>query len=121
MSVQWAQFPQSGRMQDWQILHDTLACFSTLILSLRPSSFVGDVLFRRVVDVAANESSWDRCYDFKNIFAEKNAKKLAFLTQNKAKLCKILIITFFLNFFAENCQKLQKIVIIASTPGIDII
>jgi hypothetical protein len=26
--------------------------------------------------------------DFKNIFAEKNCEKLAFLTQNKAKLCK---------------------------------
>jgi hypothetical protein len=37
--------------------------------------------------------TWDRCYDFKNIFAEKNCKKLAFLTQSKAKLCKILIIT----------------------------
>jgi hypothetical protein len=28
---------------------------------------------------------WDRCYDFLNIFAEKFFKKLAFLTQNKAK------------------------------------
>jgi hypothetical protein len=36
----------------------------------------------------------DRCYDFLNIFSPKNsAKILAFLTQNKAKLCKILIIT----------------------------
>jgi hypothetical protein len=37
---------------------------------------------------------------------------LAFLTQNKAKLCKNLIITLVLeknaNFFAENCQKSQK-------------
>jgi hypothetical protein len=44
------------------------------------------------------------------IFSPKNsAKKLAFLTQNKAKLCKILIITLVFekngNFFAENCQK----------------
>jgi hypothetical protein len=60
----------------------------------------------------------DRCYDFKNIFAEKNAKqiakKLAFLTRNKAKLCKILIITLVFEktpFFrrklakiAENCD-----------------
>jgi hypothetical protein len=30
----------------------------------------------------------DRCYDFVNIFAKKIAKKLAFLTRNKAKLCK---------------------------------
>jgi hypothetical protein len=28
--------------------------------------------------------SWDRCYDFLNIFAEKVCKKMAFLTQNKA-------------------------------------
>jgi hypothetical protein len=59
---------------------------------------------------------------FKNIFAEKFSKKLAFFTQNKAKLCKILIITLVFeknaNFFAENCRKSQKIVIITSTPGI---
>jgi hypothetical protein len=46
---------------------------------------------------------------------------MAFLTQNKAKLCKMLIITLVFeknaNFFAENGQKLQKIVIITSTPG----
>jgi hypothetical protein len=46
---------------------------------------------------------------------------MAFLTQNKAKLCKILIITLVFeknaNFFAENRQKSQKIVIITSTPG----
>jgi hypothetical protein len=29
---------------------------------------------------------------FKNIFAEKFSKKLAFLTQNKANVCKMLII-----------------------------
>jgi hypothetical protein len=56
------------------------------------------------------------------IFSLKNtAKKLTFLTQNKAKFCKILIITlvFAKNayFVAENCQKLQKIVIITSTRG----
>jgi hypothetical protein len=56
------------------------------------------------------------------IFSPKNsAKKLAFLTQNKARLCKMLIITLVFeknaNFFAENCQKSQKIVIITSTPG----
>jgi hypothetical protein len=46
---------------------------------------------------------------------------MAFLTQNKAKLYKILIITLVFEknakFFAENWQKLQKIVIITSTPG----
>jgi hypothetical protein len=56
------------------------------------------------------------------IFSPKiSAKKLAFLTQNKAKLCKNLIITLVfeknVNFFAENWQKSQKIVIITSTPG----
>jgi hypothetical protein len=56
------------------------------------------------------------------IFSSKNfAKKMAFLTRNKAKLCKILIITLVFeknaNFFADNCPKSQKIVIIASTPG----
>jgi hypothetical protein len=56
------------------------------------------------------------------IFSQKKiAKKLAFLTQNKAKLCKILIITLVFdknaNFFAENCRKSRKIVISPSTPG----
>jgi hypothetical protein len=54
---------------------------------------------------------WSQCYDFKNIFAEKIAKQLAFFTQNKAKLCKILIITLV---FEENAnffrRKLSKIV-----------
>jgi hypothetical protein len=47
-------------------------------------------------------------------------KKLAFLTENKAKLCKNLITLVFeknVNFFAENSQKSQKIVIITSTPA----
>jgi hypothetical protein len=43
---------------------------------------------------------------FKNIFDEKFSEKLALLTQNKGKLCKILIITLVIeknaNFFAEN-------------------
>jgi hypothetical protein len=57
------------------------------------------------------------------IFLPKNsAKKLAFFTQNKAKLCKILIITLVFkknaNFFAENCRKSQKIVIITSTSDL---
>jgi hypothetical protein len=64
----------------------------------------------------------DRCYDFGNIFAEKFCEKIGVLTQNKAKICKNLIITLVFeknaNFFAKNCQKSQKIVIITSTPGI---
>jgi hypothetical protein len=47
---------------------------------------------------------------------------MAFLAQNKAKLCKILIITLVFeknaNVFAKNCQKSQKIVIITSTPDV---
>jgi hypothetical protein len=55
------------------------------------------------------------------IFSPKNsAKKMAFLTKNKAKICKILIITLVFekhaNLFSENCQKTHKIVIITSTP-----
>jgi hypothetical protein len=46
---------------------------------------------------------------------------MAFLTQNKTKLWKILIITSVFeknaNFFAENCRKSQKIVIKTSTPA----
>jgi hypothetical protein len=47
----------------------------------------------------------------KNIFGKKIAKKLAFLNKNKAKLCKILIITLVFNknanIFAENWQTSQ--------------
>jgi hypothetical protein len=51
--------------------------------------------------------------------SKNSAKKLAFLTQNKDKVCKILITTLVFEknaiFFAENCLKKQKIVIITST------
>jgi hypothetical protein len=54
------------------------------------------------------------------IFSPKNSvTKLAFLTQNKAKLCKILIITLVfgknVNFLDKNCRKSQKNVFM--TPG----
>jgi hypothetical protein len=53
------------------------------------------------------------------IFSPNNsAKKLAFLTQHKAKLCKILIITLVFEKNAIFCQKWQKIVIITSTLGV---
>jgi hypothetical protein len=60
------------------------------------------------------------------IFSQKKiAKKLAFLTQNKAKSCKFLIITLDFEknaiYFAENWQKSQKIVIITSTPDHNIV
>jgi hypothetical protein len=58
---------------------------------------------------------------FKIFSPKKSAKKLAFLTQNKAKLCKNFIITLVFEknakFFDKNWQKSQKIVIITSTPG----
>jgi hypothetical protein len=54
---------------------------------------------------------------------KKIAKKLPFLTQNKAKLFNILVITLVFekdaNFFAENWEKSRKIVIITSTPDLD--
>jgi hypothetical protein len=36
-------------------------------------------------NLAGKNGIRDRCYDFLNILAEKFCKKLAFLTQNKAK------------------------------------
>jgi hypothetical protein len=49
------------------------------------------------------------------------AKKLAFLTQNKDKKCKNLIITLVFeknaNFVGEKWQKSQKILISTSTRG----
>jgi hypothetical protein len=56
---------------------------------------------------------WDRCYDFLNIFAKKFGKKLAFLTQNKAELCKILNITLVfekkLHFLPKIVKNLRKL------------
>jgi hypothetical protein len=49
---------------------------------------------------------WDRCYDFKIFPPKKIAKKLAFSTQNKAKLCKILIMTLV---FEKNTNFSPKI------------
>jgi hypothetical protein len=66
----------------------------------------------------------DRCYDFLNIFAEFFGEKIGvFDSKNKANSCKKLIITLVFEknaiFFAENCLKSQKNVIITSTPGVD--
>jgi hypothetical protein len=64
----------------------------------------------------------DRCYDLK-IFSPKNLTKiLAFLLKLLLVFCKKVIITLVFeknaNFFAENWQKSQKIVIITSTPDL---
>jgi hypothetical protein len=49
-------------------------------------------------------------------------KNAIFVAENCQKLQKILIITSVFeknaNFFAENCQKLQKILIITSAPAL---
>jgi Na+-translocating ferredoxin:NAD+ oxidoreductase RnfG subunit len=57
------------------------------------------------------------------IFSPKNlAKILAFFAQSAATFCKNLIIKLFFeknaNFFDQNWQKSQKILIITSTPGL---
>jgi hypothetical protein len=54
-------------------------------------------------------------------FLKYFCRKIGVFGSNKAKLCKMLIIitlVFEKNaiYFTENCQKLQKIVIITSTP-----
>jgi hypothetical protein len=68
------------------------------------------------------QKTWDRCYDFLNIFAEKLSKKnWRFLLELLLDFAKIVIITLVVeknaNSFAENWGKSQKIVIITSTPG----
>jgi hypothetical protein len=50
----------------------------------------------------------DRCYDFKNIFAEKFSEKIGVLTQNKAELCKKLIVTWVFKINAIFCPKIVK-------------
>jgi hypothetical protein len=74
----------------------------------------GKIVFFREIDYR----KLDRCCDFKNIFVKKMA---GFFTQNKAKLSKNFIITLAFeknaNFFAGNCRKSPKIVIITSTPA----
>jgi hypothetical protein len=66
-------------------------------------------------------SSWDQCYDFLNIFAEKFSEKISVFDSKQSQILKKLIITLVFeknaNFFAENWQKSQKIVIITLTPG----
>jgi hypothetical protein len=65
---------------------------------------------------------WDRCYYFLNIFAEKFSEKIGVFCSSYCQFCKNCDhnIGFWekRQFFAENCQKSQKIVNITSTPGI---
>jgi hypothetical protein len=61
-------------------------------------------------------ASLHRCTDFLNIFAEKFGEKIGvFLHKTKQNLKKLIITLVFeknANFFAEDWQKTQKIVII---------
>jgi hypothetical protein len=86
---------------------------------------ISDLEIRISGDLPPPSMTWDRCYDFLNIFAEKFGEKFGVFTQNKAKVCKILIITLVFeknaNFFAENCRKSPKILIITSTPAANVI
>jgi hypothetical protein len=111
------------------LLVDTLPCTKldlldsttfvlTFVLKIhRPRNFYIILVGKACVIVTR-----DRCYDFLNIFAEKIGEKIGVLTQNKAKLCKILIITLVFvknaNFFAENLEKSQTIVIITFAPDL---
>jgi hypothetical protein len=62
----------------------------------------------------------DQCYDFKNIFAEKFSEKIGVFYSKQTQILKKLIITLVFkknaNFFAQNWEKSQKIVIITSAP-----
>jgi hypothetical protein len=64
----------------------------------------------------------DRCYDFENIFAEKFSDKICVFYSKQSKIMQKFDhnIGFWekRQFFAENCQKSPKILIITSTPGI---
>jgi hypothetical protein len=63
----------------------------------------------------------DRCYDFLNISAENFSENIVVFCLNYTKFLHKFDhnIVFFekRQFFAENWQKSQKIVIITSTPG----
>jgi hypothetical protein len=101
----------SGRGSETELSDSVSASVSVVSDSELPASKLATTLL----------VTWDRCCDYLNIFAKKFSEKLAFFTLNKAKLCKILSITLVFGknaiFFAENCRKSQKIVIITSTPG----
>jgi hypothetical protein len=47
-----------------------------------------DVNFLADFDDTAVRTTWDRCYDFKNIFAFKIGEKMALLVQTTACFCK---------------------------------
>jgi hypothetical protein len=107
-----------------------------IIVAESKSENLSQVRFERVQEPRATGNDWKRTkksptppphqlgpmLGFQKYFRQKIGEKLAFLTRNKAKLCKNLIITFVFeknaNYIAENSQKSQKIVIITSTSGL---
>jgi hypothetical protein len=55
---------------------------------------------------------WDRCYDFKNIFAEKFSKKTGVFDSKESQIKKKIITLVFeksANFFADNWQNRRKL------------
>jgi hypothetical protein len=97
-------------------------------LDVRPGSAGRSSLCRldQVLDEVRHfhrsKQSRDRCYDFLNIFAETFGDKIGVLYTKQSKLLKKLIIPLVFeknaNFFTEDWQKSQKIVIITSTPDL---
>jgi hypothetical protein len=90
----------------------------------RTQAFLCAPSYKREIEDLGNQGKFHPGADvvFLKIFSPKNlAKILAFFAQTTASFCKkIGIITLVFeknaNFFAENWQKSQKIVIITSTP-----
>jgi hypothetical protein len=66
--------------------------------------------FAKPAPSASAKVIWDRCYDFKNIFAEKFCKNIAVFAQTTASFCKNVIITLIFEKYANYfCRKLAKI------------
>jgi hypothetical protein len=108
-------------MNNFQLFFFCLSIsFRTKRVEGRSIWYTGQKVLQKSEILPLTTETWGRCYDFLNIFAEKFSEKSAFLTQNRAKLCKNLTITLVFeenaNFSAENCQKSPKIGTITSTP-----
>jgi hypothetical protein len=71
-----------------------------------------------------SETVWDRCYDFRNIYAEKMENILGVLTQIAAvylpmskKIIAAFVFEKIANFMSVNCSKSTKIMTTTLTPG----
>jgi hypothetical protein len=95
-----------------------LVPFFALLIRFFPKSFFCKIYF---LPDQYDQGDQGPTLLFFKYFRRKILRKMAFFAQNKAKLCKNLIITLVYEknaiFFAEKWQKSQKIVIITSTPG----